>query len=261
MLSGTARAAAWLLSIGLRPGDRALVQVHKSLAAVILYLACLRAGVVFIPLNTAYQGGEIAYFLSDSEPAVLVASPGLPSEAVAFDGVRVSLAGDVGAAPWAATHLAQPVAPSGQDDATAILYTCGTTGPSKGAVLTHGNLSSNVRVLSEAWRWRDDDVLLHALPIFHVHGLFVALPCALLRASPILFHERFEAGAVIHDLPRATVFMGVPTFHTRLLAEPAFDEALCARKRLFVSGAPPCWTRRSRSSSGARGTPSWSATA
>ena len=239
MLVETGRAAAWLRSIGLHAGDRAVVQVHKSPAAVILYLACLRAGIVFIPLNTAYQEGELAYFLSDAEPALLVASPGLPAETVAFGGRRAVLSAALKEAPWISVREQLPAVAAAADDAAAILYTSGTTGRSKGAVLTHGNLASNVRVLETAWRWRDDDVLLHALPIFHVHGLFVALHCALLGASPIIFHDRFDAEAVIRDIPSATVFMGVPTFYTRLLAEPTLDAGLCAAMRLFVSGSAP----------------------
>ena len=239
MLAETGRAAAWLRSIGAGRGDRVLVQVDKSPAAVILYLACLRAGVVFIPLNTAYQQAEIGYFLSDAEPVLLVASPGLPAETVPFGGTRVLIGGALQAAPWLAIDEELPIVRVAADDAAAILYTSGTTGRSKGAVLTNGNLSSNVEVLGQAWRWRDDDVLLHALPIFHAHGLFVALHCALLHASPILFHEKFDAKAVVADLPRASVFMGVPTFYTRLLAEPAFDRALCGHMRLFVSGSAP----------------------
>ena len=239
MLTETSRAAAWLGSLGVGPGDRALVQVHKSPAAVILYLACLRAGVVFIPLNTAYQESEIAYFLCDADPKLLVASPGLAAQSVAFGGERVALAGDRATAPWASGAATLATCHRDREDPAAILYTSGTTGRSKGAVLTHGNLSSNVKVLGEAWRWRDDDRLLHALPIFHAHGLFVALHCALLGASPILCHTRFDAGAVLQDLARATVFMGVPTFYTRLLAEPAFDAAACAHVRLFVSGSAP----------------------
>ncbi len=239
MLSETARAAAWLTSIGLAPGERALVQVHKSPAAVILYLACLRAGIVFIPLNTAYQEAELAYFLSDAQPALLVASPKLPAETVAFDSCGAMLSGALHTAPWACLEAEFPPVAAARDDAAAILYTSGTTGRSKGAVLTHGNLCSNVVTLGQAWRWQDDDMLLHALPIFHAHGLFVALHCALLGASPILFHERFDAAAVLRDLPAATVFMGVPTFYTRLLGEPAFDAALCAHIRLFVSGSAP----------------------
>ncbi|WP_373987272.1 AMP-binding protein [Duganella sp. BuS-21] len=239
MLTETARAAAWLASVGVKPGERAVVQVHKSPAAVILYLACLRAGVVFIPLNTAYQESELAYFLSDAEPALLAASPGLPGASVAFSGARAEIAGPLGAAPWAAVQDQLPAVHSGRDDPAAILYTSGTTGRSKGAVLTHGNLSSNAKVLGQAWRWRDDDVLLHALPIFHAHGLFVALHCALLHASPILFHERFDAVAVMRDLPAATVFMGVPTFYTRLLADPGFGVPVCSTIRVFISGSAP----------------------
>ncbi len=239
MLTQTALAAAWLRSICVGPDDRALVQLHKSPVALIVYLACLRAGVTFIPLNTAYSEAELAYFLSDSDPAILIASPGLPAETVPFGGVRTLIGGELANAPWVATRTEFPVSQLADFDAAAILYTSGTTGRSKGAVLTHGNLSSNAKVLGQAWRWRDDDVLLHALPIFHAHGLFVALHCALLHASPILFHERFDPIAVLHDLPRATVFMGVPTFYTRLLAEPSFDQALCGGMRVFISGSAP----------------------
>lgn len=239
LLTETGRAAAWLSSIGVQPGQRALVQVHKSPAAVVLYLACLRAGVVFIPLNTAYQHSELTYFLADAEPALLAASPGLPAETVAFDGARAVVTGSLDAAPWAGFDGQLATVHNGRDDAAAILYTSGTTGRSKGAVLTHGNLGSNALVLGQAWQWRDDDVLLHALPIFHAHGLFVALHCALLHASPILFHERFDAAAVIRDLPAATVFMGVPTFYTRLLADPGFGASVTKNLRVFISGSAP----------------------
>ncbi len=239
MLAETARAAAWLHAIGVEQGARALVQVHKSPAAVILYLACLRAGVVFIPLNTAYQESELAYFLADAEPSLLAASPGLAAEKVTFNGTRALLSDSLDMAPWVSVEDSLATVHAAQDDPAAILYTSGTTGRSKGAVLTYGNLASNVEVLGHAWRWRDDDVLLHALPIFHAHGLFVALHCAMLGASPILFHDRFDVAAVLRDLPAATVFMGVPTFYTRLLAEPSFDAALCTRIRVFISGSAP----------------------
>jgi malonyl-CoA/methylmalonyl-CoA synthetase len=239
MLVQSGRAAAWLRSRGLKQEDRAIIQAHKSPAAVIFYLGCLRAGVVFIPLNTAYQASELAYFLEDADPTLLVASPGLPGENVAFAGERSILIGSLDTAPWAEFADALPTVAAGRSNPAAILYTSGTTGRSKGAVLTHGNLSSNVVVLGQAWHWQNNDVLLHALPIFHAHGLFVALHLALLHASPILFHERFDAAAVLRDLPAATVFMGVPTFYTRLLAEPAFDASLCKNIRLFVSGSAP----------------------
>jgi malonyl-CoA/methylmalonyl-CoA synthetase len=239
MLDETGRAASWLRSVGVKLGDRVVVQANKSPASVILYLACLRAGAVYIPLNTAYQESELAYFLSDAEPRLLVVSAELPGAIVPFGGVRALLPDDIKSAPWARIADSTATAQAVSSDAAAILYTSGTTGRSKGAVLTHGNLSSNVMVLCEAWRWRDDDVLLHALPIFHAHGLFVALHCALLCASPILFHARFDAAAVLQDLRAATVFMGVPTFYTRLLAEPGFNRDFCARMRLFVSGSAP----------------------
>jgi malonyl-CoA/methylmalonyl-CoA synthetase len=239
MLEQTGQAAAWLRSKGVNQGDRIVVQVHKSPAAVILYLACLRAGVVFIPLNTTYQESELTYFLGDAEPGLLVASSGLPGESVSFGGARVLLASDLDVAPWADLTDTLSTVEMAAHDPAAILYTSGTTGRSKGAVLTHGNLSSNVQVLAEAWRWQNDDVLLHALPIFHAHGLFVALHLALYGASPILFHDRFDNTAVMRDVPRATVFMGVPTFYTRLLSEPSFDKALCAKMRLFISGSAP----------------------
>ena len=242
MLVATAHAGAWLQSIGIGPGARVLVQVDKSPAAVILYLACLRVGGVFVPLNTAYQAVELGYFLADCEPALFVTSPGLAGEAVPFGGARVSLPDDLAAAPWApstVTDVNIAAAPARRNDPAAILYTSGTTGRSKGAVLTHGNLASNVAVLGRAWQWRDDDVLLHALPFFHVHGLFVALHCAMLHASPIVFHARFDVAAVLRDLSTATVFMGVPTFYTRLLAEPSFTAETCRTIRVFISGSAP----------------------
>ena len=239
MLAETERAAAWLRAMGAAPGDRALVQMEKSPAAIIVYLACLRAGIVFVPLNTAYGASEIAYFAGDADPAVIIATPGLPAGAIESSARTALVGGELRDAPWAATAPSREVAERAGSDAAAILYTSGTTGRSKGAVLTHTNLSSNVAVLSRAWRWRGDDVLLHALPIFHAHGLFVALHCAMLHASPVLFHPRFEPSAVMRDLPRATVFMGVPTFYTRLLAEPLFDAALCRTMRVFISGSAP----------------------
>jgi malonyl-CoA/methylmalonyl-CoA synthetase len=239
MLDQTAKAAGWLRSQGIGPQDRVMVQTEKSPAAVILYLACLRAGAVYVPLNTAYQESELAYFLDDAEPGLLVASAGLAGAQVPFGGVRVILPDELAAAPWADCGECLPTVTATAQDPAAILYTSGTTGRSKGAVLTHGNLASNVQVLARVWHWQDGDVLLHALPIFHVHGLFVALHLALLAAAPILFHARFDAAAVLRDLPRATVLMGVPTFYTRLLAEPGLDAPLCAAMRLFISGSAP----------------------
>jgi malonyl-CoA/methylmalonyl-CoA synthetase len=238
------RMAAELRAAGVGAGDRVLVQIDKSPHAVALYLACLRIGAVFVPLNTAYTSAEVGYFLGDCAPALVVCRPD-----DAADRKRI-----VGAVPLATlgTRADGSLAESARDrapaleiearsaaDLAAIVYTSGTTGRSKGAMLTHDNLADNARVLLDAWGWRDDDVLLHALPIFHVHGLFVALHCALLSGTPMIFMPHFDAGAVLAALRDATVMMGVPTFYTRLLERPELDAASCSRVRLFISGSAP----------------------
>ena len=243
----TAKIANLLDSLDLAPDARVAVQVEKSVEALVLYLAVLRAGCVFIPLNSAYKADEIAYFLGDAEPAVFVCTPALfPSlSKVAFAAGTsfVFSLGDDGtgtlldrAAQFDDRH--GPVA-RGADDLAAILYTSGTTGRSKGAMLSHGNLLSNAEVLKSAWSWRPGDVLIHALPIFHVHGLFVASHGALLNGSRMIWFARFDPARVVARLPDATVFMGVPTLYVRLLAEPALDRAACTAMRLFVSGSAP----------------------
>ncbi len=239
LLAEAARVTAWLRRCGVEAGDRVVVQLEKSPTAVVLSIGCIRSGAVFVPLNTAYTENEVAYFLTDAEPALVVTGATSAAATVPFGGRREILGGDLDAAPWRDLSPADPVAPVGPHDPAAILYTSGTTGRSKGAVLTHRNLSSNMLVLHEAWRWQPNDVLLHALPIYHAHGLFVALHGALLNGSPIIFHEKFDAAAVIADLPRATVFMGVPTFYTRLLEDPALDRSVCRSMRVFISGSAP----------------------
>lgn len=239
MLRESAKAAAWLRGLGIGRSDRIVVQVVKSVPAVILYLASLRVGAVFVPLNSAYGESEIYYFLGDVEPRLVVASRGCAAAQVGFAGHRILLDRQIEAAPWANAVPSAPIEQARASDPAAILYTSGTTGESKGAILTHGNLSSNAATLARAWRWREDDVLLHALPVFHVHGLFVALHCALLGASPMIFHESFQVDRVIADLPAATVFMGVPTYYSRLLEDPRLDAPLCSHMRLFVSGSAP----------------------
>jgi malonyl-CoA/methylmalonyl-CoA synthetase len=228
----SARYANLLLSLGLKPGDRVAVQVEKSEQTVFLYLGCLRAGMVYLPLNTAYQAGEIAHFVSDAEPGAVFCRPEARDW---FKGVahRLELGG-AGGQP-----ASFPAAASAPNDLACLIYTSGTTGRPKGAMLTHRNLISNARALHAAWKFQPGDVLLHALPLFHVHGLFVALHTALLNASRMIFLERFEAAQVLQLLPRATVFMGVPTYYVRLLAEAGFSKASCARMRLFVSGSAP----------------------
>ncbi|RZS80679.1 malonate--CoA ligase [Pigmentiphaga kullae] len=243
----TARMANLLRSLDLPEGARVAVHVEKSPEALLLYLATLRAGYVYLPLNTAYQEAEIDYFLGDAEPSVVVCA-GKNLEWVRRCAQRAgtrhvyTLDDDrtgtlLEAAAQASSEHA--VAVRAADDLAAILYTSGTTGRSKGAMLTHGNLASNARVLHEYWGWRSDDVLLHMLPIFHVHGLFVAAHGALLAGAKMIWLPKLDVAAALRLLPRCTVMMGVPTYYVRLLAEPAFGRDTCRNMRLFVSGSAP----------------------
>ena len=227
----SARYANLLVSLGLKPGDRVCAQVEKSVHAVFLYLGCLRAGLTYLPLNTAYREAEIRYFVGDAQPAAAFCAPA----ARGFEGVAHRM--ELGAAQDASTSFR--TVDSTPDDLACIVYTSGTTGRAKGAMVTHGNLTSNALALHGFWKFRPGDVLIHALPLFHVHGLFVALHTALLNASRILLLPRFDAGPVMERLPRATVFMGVPTYYVRLLADSTLDARACERIRLFVSGSAP----------------------
>ena len=228
----SARFAGALLAMGVRPGDRVATQLEKSVDAVALYLACLRVGGVYLPLNEAYTLPEVTYFTDDAAPVVFVgrdgyAAPGGPTattlasllglEAPPFDGIVERAA----------------------DDMIAMLYTSGTTGRSKGAMLTCANLMTNAVALHELWGFTGDDVLLHALPVFHVHGLFVALHCAMLSASEVRFLPRFDVPLVRTELRECTVMMGVPTFYARLLADPEFGPEDCSTIRLFIAGSAP----------------------
>lgn len=247
----SAMMANLLQALDLPPSSRIAVQVDKSVEALTLYLAALRSGHVFLPLNTAYQAAEMAYFIGNAEPAVVVCTPGHFGwlSKIAFQaGTRhVFTLGDDRTGSLLQRAMHQPVhqvpVPRAADDLAAIVYTSGTTGRSKGAMLSHGNLLSNAAVLKAYWGWRTPeqggDVLIHALPIFHVHGLFVAIHGALLNGSRMLWFNRFNAKAVIDCLPRATVFMGVPTLYTRMLAEPGLTRAACQHMRLFISGSAP----------------------
>ena len=240
--SRTGRMAARLLGLGAVPGDRIVVQVDKSPDAVVLYLAALRAGLVFVPLNTAYTAAELEYFIGDAEPAIVVCRPADEIGVRALAGaVRVLTLGADGCGSLleAIPDEAAPVALRSADDLAAILYTSGTTGRSKGAMLSHGNLLSNALTLRDLWRWQADDVLVHILPIYHVHGLFVALHGALLAGAEVLFHRGFNPDAVIDDFARASVLMGVPTHYTRLTDHPRLTRETTARMRLFVSGSAP----------------------
>ena len=243
----SARLANLLVALDLPPASRIAVQVEKSVEAMLLYLAVLRAGHVFVPLNTAYQSAEIEYFIVNAEPAVVVCTPGnfgwvSPIAFGAGVGQVFTLGqGRDGSLLQRAAHHSDlfTTAACEASDLAAIIYTSGTTGRSKGAMLTHGNLLSNAQVLKDYWGWRRDDVLIHALPIFHVHGLFVAIHAALLGGSRMLWHNKFEPQAVLADLPRASVFMGVPTLYVRLLAQAGLTRTAARAMRLFISGSAP----------------------
>ncbi|HEX7076679.1 MAG TPA: malonyl-CoA synthase [Hyphomicrobiaceae bacterium] len=242
-----ARMANALVSLGVKPGDRVLAQVEKSLANVHLYLATLKIGAVFNPLNTAYTAAELDYFINDAEPTLIVVPneklPRVESIAAALKTAKVvTLEADGSgslsdlARQQSAEH--ETVARDSEDLA-ALLYTSGTTGRSKGAMITHRNLSSNAEVLHSYWGFEPGDVLLHALPIFHTHGLFVALNTAFLNSSRVIWLPKFELESVMRLMPEATVMMGVPTFYTRLLGNPSFGREHCARMRLIISGSAP----------------------
>jgi malonyl-CoA/methylmalonyl-CoA synthetase len=244
---GTAMLANLIDSLDLPPHSRVAVQTEKSVEALMLYLAVLRAGHVYLPLNMAYQAGEVSYFIGNAEPAVVVCagrSFGWISQIAFAAGTRHVFTLDddrQGTLLERAAYHPDTHTPALRKagDLAAILYTSGTTGRSKGAMLTHGNLLSNAQVLNSYWGWQPGDVLLHALPIFHVHGLFVASHGALLSGSKMIWFAHFDARAVVARLPDATVFMGVPTLYVRLLGEPGLTRDACRRMRLFISGSAP----------------------
>jgi len=241
------KIANLLTILGVSKGDRVAVQVEKSPQVLFLYLACLRAGFIYIPLNTAYTETELSYFLGDAEPSMVVCDS-TSLELFARIGYKSNLKyiysldadGDGSLMSAAENMLARlTTANSAKDDIAVILYTSGTTGRPKGAMITHGNLAANGLALQEVWQWQQNDVLLHALPVFHIHGLFVACHSVLLGGSKMLFVDKFDAKTVMQLLPRATVLMGVPTFYTRLLEQPEFNKALCKNMRVFISGSAP----------------------
>lgn len=237
LLEETGRLANALLFLGLRKGDRLLLQVEKCEAVLSLYLACLRTGVVFLPVNPGYTVAETAHFLTDAEPALAVTDPERVAGLSAV-GARVMALPDLLAlAEGQGVGFADPN--HDPDDLAAILYTSGTTGRSKGVMLSRENLASNAEALVGLWRFTEDDVLLHALPVFHTHGLFVATNCVLYSGASMIFHRAFQPGAVLAALPGSTVMMGVPTFYTRLLSDPGLTREVCAGVRLFISGSAP----------------------
>jgi malonyl-CoA/methylmalonyl-CoA synthetase len=244
---GSAMIANLLASLDLPEGARIAVQTEKSVEALLLYLAVLRAGYVYLPLNTAYQQAEIEYFVGNAEPSVVVCTrrnfPWVSRIAFTAGTKHVFTLDDdrtgslLERAAWMSDE--QAIAVKRADELACILYTSGTTGKAKGAMLTHGNMLSNARTLKDHWHWQAGDVLIHALPIFHVHGLFVACHGALLNGSKMLWFSKFDPRAVIARLPDATVFMGVPTLYVRLLGETSFTQEACRRMRLFVCGSAP----------------------
>jgi malonyl-CoA/methylmalonyl-CoA synthetase len=244
---GSAMMANLLQSLKIPAGSRVAVQVEKSVEAFMLYLATLRAGMVFLPLNTAYQSAEIEYFITNAEPAVVVCSSknfGWVSKIAFTCGAQSVFTLDddrSGSLLNRAVHCPDihSCAHNAGDDLAAILYTSGTTGRSKGAMLSHSNMLSNAAMLKDYWGFEDGDVLIHALPIFHVHGLFVAIHAALINGSKMIWLNKFDPKAVIEAMPRATVFMGVPTLYTRMLGESSLNTAAAKNMRLFIAGSAP----------------------
>jgi len=246
----SAMLSAALIDLGLEPGDRVSVQIDKGWMNVVLYLAVLRCGAVYLPLNSAYTNSEIEYFLTDAESKLHVcvadrldhveslkdSIPGL--QVLTLDGETGTLI-DVFEVAKAANKSFSEVVIRASDDLASIIYTSGTTGKPKGAIITHSNLVANADMLTKAWNYSSDDVLLHSLPLFHVHGLFVALNLALMKGGPVIMLPKFDPDMVLGAMPNATVMMGVPTYYTRLLADQRFDRDVSGHMRLFISGSAP----------------------
>ncbi|MDH3977736.1 MAG: malonyl-CoA synthase [Gammaproteobacteria bacterium] len=242
----SARIAHLLTGFGLKPGDRVTVQAPKSPQEVWLYLGCLRAGLVYHPLNDAYQARELEFFINDAAPSAVICDPANEArfaDLLADRNCHLLTLDETGAGSLA--HAARGQADTfntvdcGAEATAVLLYSSGTTGTPKGAMLSHGNLAANTATLVDYWGFTDQDRLLHALPIYHAHGLFVGLGCAMTSGAAMIFLPRFDAREVIRRLPEATTMMGIPTFYTRLLAEPDFDKAACRSMRLFISGSAP----------------------
>ncbi len=243
LFAGAERHAAALVAMGVQPGDRVAVQVEKTIEAIQLYLGTVMAGGVFLPLNTAYTTPEVAYFLGDATPRVVVCDP-TRAEAIAeiagsASVVTLDRLGKGSLTDAAAGQGGFAPVPRGADDLAAILYTSGTTGRSKGAMLSHDNLASNSQTLRDYWQFTDRDVLIHALPIFHTHGLFVATNVALFAGAEVVFLAGFDKEQILEAMPRATALMGVPTFYTRLLQDARLTRDRAANMRLFISGSAP----------------------
>ncbi|WP_375306310.1 malonyl-CoA synthase [Bradyrhizobium sp. A11] len=246
LIARAGQMANVLVARGVKPGDRVAVQVEKSVANIVLYLGTVRAGAVYLPLNTAYTLNELDYFIGDAEPSLVVCDPakaeGLaPIAAKVNAGVETLGPDGKGSLTEAADKAGSDftTVPRANDDLAAILYTSGTTGRSKGAMLSHDNLASNSLSLVDYWRFTDKDVLIHALPIYHTHGLFVATNVTLFARASMIFLPKLDPDLIIKLMARATVLMGVPTFYTRLLQNPALSHETTKHMRLFISGSAP----------------------
>ena len=244
--SRAGQAAHALQQLGVRPGDRVMVQAQKSIDVVALYLGTLRAGAVFVPLNTAYTPPEVEYFLQDAEPLVFICEPKSEDQLAPLaekSGAKLLTLSQQGTGTWfdfcGKTCSAVFASERSGSDLAAILYTSGTTGVSKGAMLTHDNLLSNAQALADAWQFSEKDTLLHTLPVYHSHGLFVAINTTMLSSASMIFMHSFEASRVVDRLKGATVLMGVPTHYVRLLAEDGLDKQATTHMRLFTSGSAP----------------------
>ncbi|MFH0301852.1 malonyl-CoA synthase [Bradyrhizobium sp. 31Argb] len=246
LIARTGRMANVLVSRGVKVGDRVAAQTEKSVQGLVLYLATVRAGAIYLPLNTAYTLNELDYFITDAEPSLVVCDPskaeGIGAIAAKVGAKVETLGADGKGSLMDAADKASPefkTVERGNDDLAAILYTSGTTGRSKGAMLSHDNLASNSLSLVDYWRFTKDDVLIHALPIYHTHGLFVASNVTLFARAAMIFLPKFDPDLIIKLMARATVLMGVPTFYTRLLQNPALNKETTRHMRLFVSGSAP----------------------
>ncbi|HXI08595.1 MAG: malonate--CoA ligase [Bradyrhizobium sp.] len=246
LIARAGQMANVLVSRGVKPGDRVAAQTEKSVPALVLYLATIRAGAVYLPLNTAYTLNELEYFIGDAEPSLVVCDPakadGIGKLAAKVGAKLETLGADGKGSLTEAAAKASPeftTVPRGNDDLAAILYTSGTTGRSKGAMLSHDNLASNSLSLVGYWRFTRDDVLIHALPIYHTHGLFVASNVTLFARASMIFLPKFDPELILKLMARATVMMGVPTFYTRLLQSPGLSKESTRHMRLFVSGSAP----------------------
>ncbi|MFT5395396.1 MAG: malonyl-CoA/methylmalonyl-CoA synthetase [Gammaproteobacteria bacterium] len=243
----TSTIESTMVDTGIIKGDRVIFQVNKSPEAIFLYLACLKLGAISVPLNNAYTASELSYFLDDIKPSLVVCDPASPiiKESLLHARYKTSLLtldkrGDGSLFERIENNSrSEEIADVDENDIACILYTSGTTGKPKGAMITHGNLSSNALTVHQSWGFNSNDILLHALPVFHVHGLFVALNCVLLSGSSMIFLPEFNVGEIINLLPRATVLMGVPTFYTRLLSHPELSNSALKNMRLFISGSAP----------------------